>query len=243
MQKLRYKCLILDHDDTVVDSTESIHHPAFMAALRNLRPGIELTFDEYMKAYCSFGLEKYCRNVLKLSDEECKYEYTHWLEYVSKHIPKAFGGIDEIIRTQRKLGGFVCVASHSRKENIIRDYVANKLPEPDMVYGGELPTEQQKPNAYPVLEIMRKLKLNPEEIAVVDDLPMGYNMAKSSGVDFIAACWGHNVPSIRSFMLENCEKSFFSPYELYKYLFCESKDILENCFTSDTVIENVDNCI
>ena len=25
---MRYKCLVLDHDDTVVDSTASIHYPA-----------------------------------------------------------------------------------------------------------------------------------------------------------------------------------------------------------------------
>ena len=29
MSGLRYKCLVLDHDDTVMDSTRLIHHPAF----------------------------------------------------------------------------------------------------------------------------------------------------------------------------------------------------------------------
>ena len=38
---MRYKCLVLDHDDTVVDSTASIHYPAFLEALKILRPGVQ----------------------------------------------------------------------------------------------------------------------------------------------------------------------------------------------------------
>lgn len=243
LNKLRYKCLILDHDDTVVNSTASIHHPAFVASLKHLRPDVTLNFDEYMQMYCSIGMEKYCRDILNFSDEERKYEYVNWLKYVDDNIPKPFEGIPQIIEKQKELGGYVCVVSHSIKENIIRDYKKNNLVAPDLVYGGELPEDKRKPNIYPVTQIMEKLGLHSNELVIIDDLPIGYNMAKASGVDFIGACWSHNVPSIRSFMLENCEKSFFSPYELYKYLFCESKDILENCFTSDTVIENVDNCI
>ena len=34
---MRYQCLVLDHDDTVVDSTASVHYPAFMETLRRLR--------------------------------------------------------------------------------------------------------------------------------------------------------------------------------------------------------------
>ena len=37
---MKYKCLILDHDDTVMDSTAHVHHPAFLVALAELRPGV-----------------------------------------------------------------------------------------------------------------------------------------------------------------------------------------------------------
>ena len=37
---LRYPCLVLDHDDTVVQSTPTIHYPAFMATLNELRPDV-----------------------------------------------------------------------------------------------------------------------------------------------------------------------------------------------------------
>ena len=41
--KLKYKCLVLDHDDTVMDSTRLIHHPAFLVYLREVRPGFTIS--------------------------------------------------------------------------------------------------------------------------------------------------------------------------------------------------------
>ena len=33
---LKYPCLVLDHDDTVVRSTPTIHYPAFVETLKAL---------------------------------------------------------------------------------------------------------------------------------------------------------------------------------------------------------------
>ena len=35
---MRYKCLVLDHDDTVVNSTATIHYPCFCEFLKEVRP-------------------------------------------------------------------------------------------------------------------------------------------------------------------------------------------------------------
>ena len=43
---MRYKCLVLDHDDTVVNSTAVIHFPSFLAYLARVRPGTAYTLDE-----------------------------------------------------------------------------------------------------------------------------------------------------------------------------------------------------
>ena len=42
MSRLKYKCLVLDHDDTVMDSTRLIHHPAFLVFLKEVRPGTSI---------------------------------------------------------------------------------------------------------------------------------------------------------------------------------------------------------
>lgn len=45
---LRYRCLVLDHDDTVVDSTATIHHPCFQAFLDEVRPGARIDLETYL---------------------------------------------------------------------------------------------------------------------------------------------------------------------------------------------------
>ena len=35
---MKIKCLILDHDDTVVDSTATVHFPAHLEVMKKLRP-------------------------------------------------------------------------------------------------------------------------------------------------------------------------------------------------------------
>ena len=63
---MRYKCLVLDHDDTVVDSTASIHYPAFLEALKILRPGVQqITLEEYFKENFDPGFIEMCQRMLE----------------------------------------------------------------------------------------------------------------------------------------------------------------------------------
>ena len=36
---LKYPCLVLDHDDTVVASEIAVNYPCFLEALKKFRPG------------------------------------------------------------------------------------------------------------------------------------------------------------------------------------------------------------
>ena len=40
---LRYRCLVLDHDDTTVDSTRSVTYPQFREAMAHFRPEITMS--------------------------------------------------------------------------------------------------------------------------------------------------------------------------------------------------------
>ena len=204
MGALRYKCLVLDHDDTVMNSTAHVHHPSFLVALRELRPGLTMDLDTYFRINFDPGFLPYCENVLGFTPEEFDRELQIWQGYVKEQIAR---------------GGYVCVASHSFKHNILRDYAANGLPEPTLVYGWELPREKRKPNPYALDEIMRILELRPDELLMVDDLKPGYDMAKQRNVPFAAAGWAYDVPEIRAFLKENCPLYFDAPDALYRYLF------------------------
>jgi phosphoglycolate phosphatase/pyrophosphatase PpaX len=216
---LKYKCLILDHDDTVMDSTAHVHYPAFLVSLAELRPGHTISLEDYFRVNFHPGFIEYCRDVLGFTEAEFDREVEMWKEYVTDHIPTAYPGMARIIRRQKALGGLVCVVSHSFDFNIRRDYAANELPEPDAIYGWELPPECRKPKPWAVEQILERFGLRPEEALVVDDLKPGYDMARAAGVPFAAACWAYDVPEIRRFMEANCALSFTDPAALERFLF------------------------
>lgn len=217
----KYKCLILDHDDTVMDSTRDLHYPAFLDALNELRPGRTVTLREYFLLNFDPGFLAYCTDVLHLSEEELKRETDIWMSWTKRVIPKAYPGMARIIRRHVQEGGRIAVVSHSMAENILRDYRENGLPEPEMVFGWERPAAERKPEAFPVLQILEKMGLAPGEAVMIDDLKPGYDMARKCGIDFAACGWAYDVPEIRAFMESQCENYFETPEELEAFLFGE----------------------
>ena len=219
---MRYRCLVLDHDDTVMDSTEALHYPAFLDALAKMRPGREnLTLEEYFLLNFRPGFLEYCRDELHFTEQEMEAEYEIWLSWVRRIVPRAYPGMKKIILRHVREGGIVCVVSHSVDVNIRRDYRENGLPEPTLVYGWERPPEERKPRPFPLLQIMEKLRLSPDEILVVDDLKPGYDMARACGVGFAAAGWAYDVQEIKAYMRRHCDWYFDTPEALEDFLFEE----------------------
>ena len=218
---MKYKCLVLDHDDTIVDSSASIHYPSFVEYLKIARPHLadKYTVEEYFEKNFHPGILELFTDEIGLSEEELQEEEAFWREYVKNHIPNAYPGIKEIIEDFRKNGGIIVVDSHSLTENIIRDFKANGLPEPDFIYGWDIPKEMRKPAPGTLFDLMKKYDLKPEEILMVDDLKPGYDMARAAGVDFAAAGWSHNVKGIVDFMKQNCDYFCKSVEDLRRILF------------------------
>lgn len=216
---LKYKCIVLDHDDTVVNSTSEIHFPVFKKTLSALRPHIELTLDQFIMYCFNPGFNALCFDILKFTEEEMKYQLTTWNEYVQQHIPKSYTGFERIIQRQKQEGGLICVVSHSYSENIKRDYIKNFGITPDMIFGWDRSVEERKPNPYPLEEIMRTYNLKSKELIMIDDLKPGYDMAKSCNVDFVSAGWSHTNNSIIEFMKKNCDYYFNKVEDLEKLLF------------------------
>ena len=219
MNALKYQCLVLDHDDTVVDSTAHVHHPAFLVALAELRPGVTISLEDYFRVNFHPGFVEYLRRDLGFSPAEMEREVEIWKDYVRSHVPAVYPGMARIIRRQKQAGGLVCVVSHSFDYNIRRDYAANGLPLPDAVYGWELPPERRKPDPWALEQIMERFGLRPEELLVVDDLKPGYDMARAVGVPFAAACWANEIPEIRDFLSANCQRVYTDPAALEAALF------------------------
>ena len=216
---MRYRCLVLDHDDTVVNSTATVHFPCFQEFMGLYFPKLRpYTLEEYFLKNFDPGVVALFRDEIGMNEQQLIEEQEYWYRYVQEHVPQAYRGIREILLQHRAAGGQICVVSHSYRTNILRDYRQNGLPEPDLIFGWEAPPEQRKPNPYPLQRIMEQLQLCPEEMLMLDDLKPGFDMARSCGVPFAAAGWANDIPEIEQFMRQNSDVYFHTVPELAEYL-------------------------
>lgn len=215
---MKYKCLVFDHDDTVVNSTATLHYPSFIEYLKVYRPGMSMSLEDYFIKNFHPGFIRMCEDELNMTEEDFVIETAFWRDYVKNRIPDAYEGIRAIMYRQKTEGGLTAVISHSFKDNILRDYRANSLPEPDAVYGWEQPPERRKPSVWPIEDLMEQFSLKASDILVIDDLKPGYDMARAAEVPFAAAGWANDIEEIESFMRNNCGLYFKTVKELSDYL-------------------------
>ena len=214
-------CLIVDHDDTVVDSTRKIHYPAYLATMERLRPEISPESLEgwFLKNFHP-GIMEYFVDELRFTENELALEYQVWRSFVSTRRPQFFPGMADFLLDFTKAGGRIAVASHSEADMIELDYhteTKGRL-KPDLIYGWEMPDGKRKPSPWPVHETIRRLQVSGDEILIVDDLKPGVLMAQAGGVTIGAAGWGHDIPEIRKFMTEQCNYYFPSVDSLRRFV-------------------------
>lgn len=217
---LKYPCLVLDHDDTVVQSEATVHYPCFREFLSRIRPGQSITLSQYTHGCYHLGFPTLCRQVYHLTDEEMEQEYQFWKQYTASHMPQLFPGIKALLCSYRAAGGRICVVSHALEKTILRDYQAMLGFSPDAVFGWDLPEAQRKPSPYPLACIMDTFHLAPEQLLVVDDMKPGREMAQVAGCPFAFAGWGKkDCPEIVEEMAALCDHAFAEVAELGHFLF------------------------
>jgi len=216
----KYKCLVLDHDDTVVQTEKTIGYPYFRDYIARIRPGMTLSFPEYVRDCNNMVFADMCRQRWQFTEDELREEYLGWKEYSRRNIPQVCPGIEAVIRRQKEEGGIVCVSSLSTREIIERDFLHHFGFLPDAIYDYDLPEHQRKPSPYALEQIMAQFHLKPEELLMVDDMKLGWQMAKDAGVPTAFAGWSkQEFPELTVQMRALCEHSFDSAKALEKFLF------------------------
>ena len=217
---LKYPCLVMDHDDTVVQSMKTMSYPFFLYVLEVFRPGKTMSFSDFVRDCHHYGFAELCRLRFGFTEEELAQEHTMWMDYVLQNTPAPYPGIVNILNRQKEAGGLICVVSHSSKENILRDYRTHFGFLPDAVYGWELPEEQRKPCPFPLQNIMNRFSLKADQILVVDDMKLACKMAVPLGIAVAYAGWNDlGVPEIDTEMKQLCDYSFQTIQEFEDFLF------------------------
>lgn len=217
---MKYKCIILDHDDTAVHSTADIHFPAHLETMKVLRPNNQIiSLDEWFLKNFHPGIMSYMKDELCFSEEEIKVEYGIWQEYVEDRHPEFYPGFLDIIREFKNAGGRVAVVSHSNKDIIQRDYDrAGAGDIPEIIFGWDLNEEKRKPAPFPVEEILKAFNLKSEDALIIDDLKPAVIMGEATGVHVAGAGWGHQIPEIMTYMKEHCHYYFHELDEFRKLI-------------------------
>lgn len=217
---LKYPCLIMDHDDTVVQSEITVNYPFFVEFLKEYRPGMTITAHEYVSECYSPGYIEMCRRRFSFSDEELDIEYRAWKEHIKTTVPAPYPGIGALLKRYQEAGGIIVVSSQSAQENILRDYRIHFGITPDEVFGWDLAPEQRKPSPYALLATMEKYSLSRDQLLIIDDMKPAVEMARRGGVQIAFAGWGRKeFPEICREMECLCDYSFYSTEELEKFLF------------------------
>ena len=216
---LRFACLVLDHDDTCVDSSGTIGYPHFCQTLAQFRPGLSVSEEQFRRYCLDPGFQYMYRQIFHFTEHEIALENAMWKAYVHTHYPSFFHGIPDILHHHKISGGIICIVSHSSADVISATYQNAGLPLPDLILGSEQPPEHQKPHAWPLQEIMNRFDLKPRELLVVDDLPPGCTMARACGDSFAAAGW-NGMPLETACTMQRISDYYFSTVgDFYRFLF------------------------
>ena len=176
----------------MVNSSESIHFPAFLDTLSQLRPDLEpLTFDDFNHHCFVYGFHHLCEVKYGFNKEEMQIEYNIWKNHTRNKQAPPFDGWKEILHDFKARGGIIIVVSYSESTEISRDYIDHFGLLPNRIYGYDAGPENIKPHTKPITDILNDFKLKHEDICVIDDMPVGLTMAQNANVSFIWAKWAH----------------------------------------------------
>jgi len=222
----RFRCLLLDHDDTTVRGTDEIHYPAHVESLRQLKPGLEpCSLEEWFARNHDPGVFTYLKSIFR--PEEMDREHAIWVEAMEAAQPSFYEGMPEVLADFRARGGLVAVVSHSPADVIWRHYDAHPLAgriRPDIVLGWDTDPERRKPSPWPALQALERLGVRPEEALVLDDLSPGIRMGRAVGIAVAASGWGHSVPVVQEYMRRECDYYFATVPDFAKFLLPDGRE-------------------
>ena len=77
-ERMRVSCLVVDHDDTVVNSTATVHYPCFVEYVREYFPHYHCTLEEYFLKNFDPGVVPFFRDEVGMSKEQMAHEEIWW---------------------------------------------------------------------------------------------------------------------------------------------------------------------
>ena len=164
--KKTYKAIIYDIDGTVLNTLAMNMYP-LMKIIKE-ETGEDWTYEEVLKFAAYPGMK--VMEELDVKDKE--KTYARWVQYVNEYEEGAtlYEGMEDVLKGFQAHNVLQAVVSAKTK------YMFTAILADD--------TQQHKPDPQPLLECLKRLQLQPEEVIYIGDALSDYLAAKNAHIDF-----------------------------------------------------------
>ena len=206
----QYKAVILDIDGTLLDTYETNMVPLMQIIQEEL--GQTWTLEQLRPFYCQTGL----KTMRDLGFSDIEGTYARWVAAVNanENVIKPFEGIHEALQALRDAGFRLAVVSSKMHKQYQIDMGGHGL---DVFMETAVLVEDtvnHKPHPEPMLECLRRMQLQPEDVIYVGDAVNDGLAAENAGVDFGFAAWS----PVSVAEIPNARYRFNSPADMVRQL-------------------------
>ena len=205
----KYKAIIYDLDGTVLNTINMNMYP--LIKIIKEETGEDWTFEQVLKFLPYPGMK--VMEELQVADKE--KAYARWVKYVNEYEEGAslYPGFEEIFEAFD--GSIIqAVASAKTTAQYQIDFVAKGLDKYMKTAVLANDTVKHKPDPEPLLECLKRLSLQPEDVIYIGDAHSDYLASKNAGLDFGYAKWG----SVSAKGIDKPDPVFEQPLDLLKLL-------------------------
>jgi len=182
----KYKAILYDLDGTVLNTLDMNMYPLLRIIKEELKE--DWTFEEVLRFAPYPGMK--VMEELKIKNPE--KTYARWVSYVNSYEDGAslYPGFEEVFKRIKKKNIAQAVVSAKKKDQYKIDFVAKGLDVYMRTAVLEEDTKRHKPYPDPLLEALRRLNLEADEVIYIGDSYSDYQAARAAKMDFAHARWG-----------------------------------------------------
>ena len=183
----KYKAVIYDIDGTVLNTLNMNMYPLMKIIKEELNE--DWTFEEVLKFAAYPGMK--VMEELNIKDKE--KTYARWVQYVNEYEEGAtlYEGFEDVFSKSEEAGIIQAIVSAKTKAQYQNDMGQKGLDKYMKATILAEDTDKHKPDPTPLLECLKKLQLQPDEVIYIGDTKSDELASKNAHIDFGYAKWGN----------------------------------------------------
>ncbi len=185
----KYKAVIYDIDGTLLNTLNMNMYP--LIRIIKEETGEDWSLEQVLKFAAYPGMK--VMEELQIKDKE--KTYARWVKYVNEYEEGAtlYEGFEEVLKQFHDAEIIQAIVSAKTREQYEIDVVSKGIHQYMSAAILANDTQKHKPDPEPLLECIRRLNLNAEDVIYIGDARSDYEASKNARIDFGYAKWGSTL--------------------------------------------------